>query len=191
MKIEHKGDIRLSNDDKSVISVSLSGYLKIYKKTFGNKRGIEIVNVNGKLSYSYYSGNKKLPFEPEGSNWLAEILLEVIRKTGIDAERRAARIYKKGGITAVLEEVAEIPYDSEKNKTLGNLKISKFSNSQKASYLKVVKSMSYDSEKAKALILYDADYHDNKNLSILYFTILKGMSYDSYRGKALNNLLVG
>ena len=86
MKIEHKGDIRVSDDDKKIISISSGGYLKIYKKTFGNKRGIEIKSENGKLHSVYYSGNKKLAFEPEGSEWLAEILPEVIRKTGIDAE---------------------------------------------------------------------------------------------------------
>ena len=102
MKIEHKGDIRVSDDDKRVISISSGGYLKIYKKTFGNKRGIEIKSENGKLNSVYYSGNKKLAFEPEGSEWLAEILPEVIRKTGIDAERRAKRIYQRGGVSAVL-----------------------------------------------------------------------------------------
>lgn len=258
MKIEFKGDIRVSDDDKMITGMSPGAYLKVYKKTFGNKRGLEIREADGTLRFDYYSGNKKLPFEPEGREWLAEILPDVVRKTGIDAEERANRYYKKGGANAVLSEIGEIPYDnikmlyyktlidknglsandfakigasidnelsydsskgellnetsakflksenssvaffniikgmaydSEKNKILDNLDISKLSVSQKSGFLTAVQSMAYDSEKAKALMDYNSSIYQDKKIGAQYFSIVKDMSYDSYRSKVLIDLL--
>jgi len=39
MKIEYKGDIRVSNNDKSITSISSGGYLKIYKKHLATNVG--------------------------------------------------------------------------------------------------------------------------------------------------------
>jgi len=111
---EFKGDIQVSDDDKVITGISSGGYLKVYKKTFGNKRGLEVREVNGKLRFDYYSGNKKLPFDPEGKEWLSEILPDVIRKTGINAVERANRFYKQGGVNAVLSEINKILYDNVK-----------------------------------------------------------------------------
>ena len=154
MQIEYRGDIHVSDNDQNVISISPGGFLKIYKKTFGNKRGIEIRATQDKLIFDYYLGRKKVDFEPEGRRWLAEILPEVIRKTGIDAKRRTLRIYKSGGVLAVLDEIELLGYDDVKSKYYRPLL--NFNDLSSENYVKIAVSidheLSYDSSKRKWFI---------------------------------------
>lgn len=107
--IEYEGDFVLSDDDTDVISVSRGGYLEISKTTFGSKRKVLIENGSGgKLEKTYYVGRKETPYDPEGKKWLAEVLPEIVRSTGIAAKSRVDRFYKKGGVSAVLDEIEEL-----------------------------------------------------------------------------------
>lgn len=107
-EIEYKGKIIVSDDDKDVKSISPDGYLRIRKSSFGNSRKIVIESDdNGKLTKKYFDGKKEKDFSSEGKAWLEEILIDVIRKTGIGGTERIMRIYKKGGVNAVLEDIEE------------------------------------------------------------------------------------
>ena len=105
-KIEYEGDFELSDDDTDIVSISRGGYLEISKTTFGSKRRVLIESeAGGKLAKTYYVGRKKTPFDPEGKAWLAEVLPEIVRSTGVGAKSRVDRFYKQGGVSAVLDEV--------------------------------------------------------------------------------------
>ena len=105
-EIKYKGKITVSENDKNVEDISPNGYLKITKSSFGNSRAIEIESDDkGNLTKKYFEGKKELSFEPEGQEWLEEILIDVIRKTGIGGKERILRIYNKGGVNAVLDEI--------------------------------------------------------------------------------------
>lgn len=94
--VQVDGDITVNDNDTGIKSISPGGFLKISMKSFGNRRALEIhSNSDGLLSYEYTEGRKEEPFEPEGRKWLAEILPDVVRSTGIDAVGRTKRIYKK------------------------------------------------------------------------------------------------
>ena len=114
--IKHNGRITVTDDDRGIKSISPGGYLRISKKTFGNKRILLIEsNSNGELQYSYTERKREIPYEPEGRIWLADILLDVIRSTGIDVEGRTNRFYKNGGMNAVLNEISHISSNSVKS----------------------------------------------------------------------------
>ncbi len=105
-EIKYKGKITVSDNDKNVEAISSNGYLKITKSSFGNSRTIEIESDDkGNLTKKYLEGRKEVAFEPEGQEWLEEILIDVIRKTGIGGKERILRIYNKGGVNAVLDEI--------------------------------------------------------------------------------------
>jgi len=105
-EIEYKGKITVSDDDKNITAISPDGYLKITKSSFGNTRSIEIESdKQGNLTKKFFEGRKEMPFQNEGKEWLAEILIDVIHKTGIGGKERILRIYNKGGINAVFDEI--------------------------------------------------------------------------------------
>ena len=107
--LEYRGKIVFTDDDRDVKSISSGGFIKFSKRTFGTKRTIILEgNYNGTISREYREGSREVPYEPEGRKWLASVLPEIIRTTGLGAEARVARFYKNGGINAVLAEIEEI-----------------------------------------------------------------------------------
>ena len=116
-KIEYEGEFTISDDDKDIIAISNGGFIEIKKSSFGSRRRVLIESdSNGKLIKSYYVGGKEKNYIPEGKNWLAEILPEVVRSTTIGAKSRVARFYKKGGINSVTNEIRQIDSDFIKAK---------------------------------------------------------------------------
>ena len=112
-EIEYKGKIIVTADDKNIESISPDGYLKISKSSFGNSRTIEITSDSkGNLTKKYLDGRKEVAFNPDGQEWLEEILIDVIRKTGIGGKERIMRIYNKGGVRAVLNEIEDFDKSS-------------------------------------------------------------------------------
>ena len=108
-KVEMRGKIELTSDDKEIKSISDDGYLEITKTVFGSRRAIIIESLgDGKMKKEYYEGRTKMNWEPNGREWLGEILPELLRTTGIAAESRVIRFFKQGGTKAVLNEIGQI-----------------------------------------------------------------------------------
>jgi hypothetical protein len=112
LDVEYDGKIVFADDDKSIKSISRGGYIRIRSTSFGNRREILAESDNGTtINYEYYEGRRRADFDENGKKWLADILLEVVRTTGIGAEGRVARFYKNGGVTGTLDEISDIRSD--------------------------------------------------------------------------------
>ena len=103
--VEVRGKIELTDDDKDIKSISADGYLEINKTVFGSKRTLVITPQGSAIKREYYEGRSSIPFEPEGRKWMGEILPELVRSTAIGAEARVSRIFRQGGVAAVLSEI--------------------------------------------------------------------------------------
>src|ERR1700741_2224166 len=87
--IESRGKIEVTDDDRDIKSLSNDGYLEITKTVFGSKRAIVIESLGGgKIKKEYFEGRTKMDWDPNGKNWLAEILPEIVRSTTLGAEGR-------------------------------------------------------------------------------------------------------
>ncbi|WP_068410987.1 hypothetical protein [Roseivirga echinicomitans] len=112
IEIEYEGDIAFTDDDKAIKSISRDGYIKIRKTSFGERRELLAEgNSAGTIDYQFYEGRRKADFDAAAQKWLADVLPEAIRATGIGAESRTQRIYAKGGLDAVLKETSQIRSD--------------------------------------------------------------------------------
>lgn len=112
LELEYDGDVRFTDDDKAIKSISKGGYLKIRKTSFGERRELLAEpNSDGTINYEYYEGRRRAEFNDAAKKWLADVLLEVIRTTGIGAEGRVERFFKAGGVDAVLKETDAIRSD--------------------------------------------------------------------------------
>lgn len=114
--IEIRGKIDITDDDKDIKSISDDGYLEITKTVFGSKRAIIIESLGGgKVKKEYYEGRTKMEWNPNGQQWLGEILPEIVRSTTLAAESRVNRLYKQGGTSAILAEIDKIQSDYVKS----------------------------------------------------------------------------
>jgi hypothetical protein len=112
LELEYDGEVKFTDDDKAIKSISRGGYLKIKKTSFGERRELLAEpNSDGTINYEYSEGRRSAEFNESAKKWLADVLLEVIRTTGIGAEGRVERFYKSGGVDAVLKETDAIRSD--------------------------------------------------------------------------------
>lgn len=110
--IEVRGKIEVTDDDKDIKSLSNDGYLQITKTVFGSKRTIIVESLGGgKFKKEYYEGRTKMEWDPNGKNWLGEILPQIVRTTTLASEGRVNRIYSKDGVSGVLAELSRLEGD--------------------------------------------------------------------------------
>ena len=189
--IQVKGDIKVNDEDTGIRSISKGGYLKFSKKTFGNKRSILVESdSNGQLHYEYYEGRKEVPFDPEGRKWLAEVLIEVIHMTGIDADGRTQRIYTGRGVDGVIEEISLIPSNSVMalyfESLLDNFKLSE--DELLATSYAIASEMSSNTERGKLYREYSELFLSNNTTAIGYFNSLGNLSSNTERGSILTSI---
>lgn len=114
--IESRGKIELTDDDKDIKSISDDGYLEINKTVFGSRRTIIIESLGGgKLKKEYYEGRTKMDWDPNGKEWLSQVLPELVRNSTIGADSRVNRFFAKGGAAGVLNEINRMESDYVKS----------------------------------------------------------------------------
>ena len=107
-ELETRGVIEVTDDDRDIKSISSGGYFELSKITFGNRRTIEIHESNGELIKKYYEGRKEISYDPSGKEWLADVLPDVLRSTGVAAKSRVNRIYRRDGVQGVISEMEKM-----------------------------------------------------------------------------------
>ncbi|MBU2552981.1 MAG: hypothetical protein KKF98_00880 [Bacteroidetes bacterium] len=190
-ELDIKGAISVNDDDTKIISISPNGYLKISKKTFGNKRSLAVESSSkGNLTYSYYEGRKEVDFYPEGEKWLSEILIDVVRITGIDAEARTKRIYAKGGIRAFIDEVDKIPSNSVAGLYFRSLLCSnKLHQDETIMVLDAIsRDISSNSERGKLYREFSGLFLENNAIASEYFMAISQLSSNSEMGSVLQSI---
>jgi hypothetical protein len=128
MRVEIRGKAEFTDDYTDIRDVSEGGFVRIEEDRYGQSRRYEVRrNSNGELRRTYYLNGDVHPLDREAQNWLAKIVLNAVRQSGIDADKRVQTILRQRGLTGVLGEIALISSDYAKGiyfKTLiknGNL----------------------------------------------------------------------
>lgn len=110
--INYDGEVKFNNDLTDISFISPGGFVHISKTSFGNKRRVELKGMEGgEIRREYFNGGREKPYEPEGRQFLEEVLPDILRSTRIGAEDRVARIYKENGVNGLLEEFGQIDSD--------------------------------------------------------------------------------
>jgi len=191
LEIKYDGEIHVSDDDMSIRSISPNGYLKIGYRTFGNKREL-LVNSDrsGHLSYEFYEGRKEIPFEPEGKKWLADVLLDVVRSSGIDADGRTTRFYASQGIDAFIGEISQINSNSVQGKYFrALLSDHKLTNQELIKTADAISGkMSSNSESGRLFREHAVLFLDENSVAAAYFKAVSRISSNSERGRIYRNL---
>ena len=89
--------------------LSPGGVLRISDRGWFNGRSVEFrADASGRIERRYFVGNAERAFDPEGRQWLDEMLPRVIRQSGFAAPQRVARILRTDGPAGVLAEISRI-----------------------------------------------------------------------------------
>lgn len=107
LEIRSRGPVEFSDAGDWVESVGGGGVFEVEERDGGERR-IEF-RPGG---VRYYVNDRERPLDAAGRAWARGHILRAVRESGIGAERRAARLRARGGVGAVLQEVAHIRSDT-------------------------------------------------------------------------------
>jgi len=105
LEIELDGDIRFSADDRGIERMGRGAELTIEEHSDTPRKVVVTAGPGGEPRFRYTVDGDDRPFDAAGRSWLAEVLPEVFRTTGLQAPERVARLLSEGGVPAVLAEI--------------------------------------------------------------------------------------
>jgi hypothetical protein len=114
------GPITLPVGLDDVSAFSAGGSLSLFDPRDGAGPRADIKESNGRISRRYRIDGRERPWT-EGKQWFSEALARVVRDNGFDATGRVDTHMRRGGVTAVLEEVQRSRSDPGKRKLLAVL----------------------------------------------------------------------
>ena len=189
--IEMRGKIELTDDDKDIKSMSDEGYLEITKTVFGSRRAIVIQSLgDGRMKKEYYENRTKMEWDPAGKAWLNEILPDIIRNTTIGAESRVARFFKKGGTSAVLEEIEKIENDHSKSHYANLLMKQAVSEKDYANIINTLANKLHSDHYLSEFLKNNVDkFILNKDASAAFFNATHKLNSDHYKTVVIKEAL--
>lgn len=117
LDIRIKGDVEFTEDDAAVNRMSRNARLEIEQRKHGRRRTLEVrPDDDGTVRYTYKVEGRTRPYDATTRDEVADLILMVIRNTGIDAERRVARILRRDGVDGVFDEIDRIESSSAKRR---------------------------------------------------------------------------
>lgn len=114
---ELKGKIRFNDEETKILYFPENSELEVKIDDGRDKRRLLISRDNGETEYRYYLNRKKRDIA-EDPQWMAQFIPQLLRATGWNAQERVHKIYAKGGLNAVLDEIALMTAEHAKAKYL-------------------------------------------------------------------------
>jgi hypothetical protein len=148
------GKYRLSDDDRSIAEISPGGYLKFRENDTIMKAESDL---QGSITYTLNNGREELPLNDSGRNFLAAQIQKMIG-LGFFGEQRAERIYRQGGVPALLAELSRIKMEGGREPYLKLLfKSDSLTTPQRIELLRIIGASGNLSEKQNFLKFFTPD----------------------------------
>jgi len=111
------GEVRFTDDDRDVAYVAPGARMTIEEEVSGQPdRRVEYHRTSDGIQRSFFRDGRAVQPDAEDEAWIRRALLHPIRESGVNAAPRTARIYRRGGVDAVLDEIRQIGSDGGKSR---------------------------------------------------------------------------
>ena len=191
LKVELEGRVEWNDDDSGVKSLSRNGRLEVEEKDSGRKYRIVVEPGEGnKLVYTYRKNGKKKELDNEGKRWLAKVLPQVIRESGMGAESRVQRILSEAGVEGVFEEIELIRSPGAKSLYLLYLfEQAELTGEETAKAAKIAQGISSPGDKTRFLITTARMFLIHDEAVDAYFEAVQSISSPGDKTRALIHLV--
>jgi hypothetical protein len=187
IEIKQSDEFKMSEDEQSIISLSNGAY--IYYKKDGKRLKIEN-NEQNAIVYQFNGGEKKSKLSADEQKILSVVMKDLIAH-GFGVKDRAERLYNKGGLKAILNEVDVVKGDYAKAKYFEVLfekdKLSKPEIIQVFNQLS--SAINSDYEKASLLKDFPNSKLMDADISSAYYTNLKSVNSDYEKAEVIKLIL--
>lgn len=185
--IKYSGRFQITDDETGFKSISPGGYVK-YRKN--EDRVTAESDLQGNIEYTITDGKNKFTANDEdGKRLIGQAVREMIH-WGYGDKARMERIYKKGGIQALLSEA-----DSMKTDQSRVLYLDKVFDTDSLSpeYLAVlaekIGTLGTDQEKSRLSNRFSQEQLNNPLVAQAYFNVVRGMGSDMEKVNVLQHAL--
>jgi predicted hydrolase (HD superfamily) len=110
-RVEIQGKAEFNEDYTDIRDVSDGGYVRIEEDRNVQSRRYEVRRNAEQLKRIYYVNGEAHPIDQDARSWLARIVLDCVRQSGIDADKRVVTILRQHGVSGVLDEIGLIKGD--------------------------------------------------------------------------------
>jgi beta-lactamase regulating signal transducer with metallopeptidase domain len=121
LEVEMEGKVQFTPDESDVSGMAPGAELSIEETRDGVTRRLVVTPADRGTSRDYRVDGEARDFDAAGRAWLAQVLPELFRSTGIDAEARSRRILAQHGSDGLLAEIDRIRSDHGRARYLGLL----------------------------------------------------------------------
>lgn len=190
LSVKIDGAIEFTDDDSDVKSLSPGGHFRIEGGSWLSGRAYDVkADSAGNLTKTYSVGMSTKPMDAEGRVWLARLMPQMIRDSGVGAERRVARILRQGGPPAVITEIGLIHSDGSKRIYIEQLFAQASLNTEQLKEsARLIRGISSDGDKAQVLTTVDEKYF-NADLRGNLFDAVASISSDGDKRRVLSDIL--
>lgn len=187
LKIEVEGDVIFNEAETAIQYISENGIVR-YKK--GNYKLTAKPDGIDKISYEIYNGAKQWDANSEAGKRIIQEAISVLILHGIDLKGHADRIYKKGGVTALVQETNQFKSDYQKSSWIGIvLKQYELNTAEKNTMLQITKDIESDYEKAELLGKYGDQFLSDASAVSNYLSVVKSIGSDYEKAGVIKSLL--
>jgi beta-lactamase regulating signal transducer with metallopeptidase domain len=111
LRVEIDGKVEFNAEETDIARMDPGAEIEIEQTRQGNTRELRAKNVGGEIRRRYFVDGKEQTFDAEGKAWLAQVLPDLFRLTGLQMQARTRRMLAQGGAQRVLDEIAKIKVD--------------------------------------------------------------------------------
>lgn len=117
ISVETNGQVRFTDDDRGVAHVAPGASVVIEESRPGRPdRRVVYRNRGGAIERRFYRDDRPATPSADDEAWIAGMIERAVRESGMNAEERAGRIYRRGGVDAVLREIERIGSDGTRRR---------------------------------------------------------------------------
>ena len=155
--VKQLGEIGFANNDEDVLRVSTGGYLFIQESVLLDSRSLEFTcQPDGSVGRRFVVNGEETAVDRDARAWMARMLPEILRRTGINASERATRILDRQGFEALFAEVRLLPRDTDRVRYLQEaIESGGLTADQKLRIVRDMTTMFHMSDSKKSAVLSD------------------------------------
>jgi len=193
IELDARGTFTLSPNADDVTAITPRGYIDLSQQPRGGvERRVRIEPGDGAtLERTYWVDGKKAEWNADAARWFAQVLIILDRRTAFAVDSRLPMLLQRGGVDAVLAEVAEMPTTYPQRVYYTKLfERQVLTSAQLASVLETA-SKTFDSgyERAELLLSVAKQKNFAEPLTLAYSQMVKSIDSDYERRRALGALL--
>lgn len=111
LEVEWKGNIEFDDQDTAITELSDDGYFALVTEEGGERKELIMSNDGEAVESRFLENGTEREMNTEDRAWQRNTLVDMLRLSGINAEKRVDRIYKQGGSKAVIDEISQLHSD--------------------------------------------------------------------------------